>query len=498
MQRYSSLRPCVACLFVASAHFAAPSHAQTAPVFEAPVASTPTASGALLLRDALDSGPNAEADFKTSSASGRVAWSQEAGASNERALRFDYTLSPADDAPWASLPVSAPLLSGARGVRVKLKTSVPSAVSIWFETDGAPAEVLRYTATVWSSGGAWQSFDIDAARFRLEPADDKIATWNAGWARITRWGVQDSTNVWSARAGQTRASGARSLWADDLEISTRPASNAVQPAPVAAPRPLPLPPPQQPNNDGGEGEDNNPEGAARPQRMPQGENGQGDGPQNFGGEFFDQGPRQDGEGDGEEEEPEGDELQQAEQQAREQAQATQMIVQDAWGAGDLWIPFNSEVSALVGAGQGLKWSFVRLANRDSTLLSPVNGLWLRDLPAYALQRTPRDPRVAFRVQDERLVSLAIDLATTRATRLSVAVHERGGAIYSTVIALDPKRRKHRQTIALADLKLEGAARDANGQLDLAQIEAIALTDAGAGRGLSGPNDITLHGAAWIY
>jgi hypothetical protein len=468
--------------------------AQTAPVFEAPTAtgSGPTAASALLLRDELN-GTGAEAAGPTTSAPAASAtFTEEAGASANRALRFDYTLSATNDAPEVSLPTGGPLAK-ARAVRLKLKTSAPAAVAIWFETaagDGN-AKPLRYSTTVWSRGGGWLPLELDAARFHLTPADDKIATWNSGWGSVTRWGVQDATNTWSTRVGQGRSSGARSLWIDDIEVSTRTPSNSLQTASASAPAPLPAPVPDA------EAGDEKAEFEANSQAQPQLDGG----PQELdegARQGFDD-PRGQVEVDGEfgdepgEDEPEANEV----DQARVQAEAPQMVVQDGWGASELWIPFNSEVSP-IGTREGLKWSFVRLANRDSTLLSPVNGLWLRDFPEHALKRTPRDPRIAFRVQPDRLVSLAIDLSTTRATRLSVAVHERSGAVYSAVVALDPRRRKHRQLVALPDLKIEGARRDPNGQLDLAQIEAISLTDAGAQRGLPGPNEITLHGVAWIY
>ena len=230
---------------------ARPLWAQTTPVFEAgPAADAPAASaGAPLLEESFDfdldaaQAPTPSLQVPPSS----FAIAAEPDASGAKALKWNYTLG--QEQPRLIWSRTALLdLSSARSVSLNIKSAQPTAVEIWFETDtlaaGAESVAARYSTTVWSSGKAWQTVNLDRARFGgreikggvLQKDPMPSALWEGGWSHIARWGVSDASNFWRLFAGQVRENGPRTLWLDELKISTVPSTNAVVPPPQA-PRP---------------------------------------------------------------------------------------------------------------------------------------------------------------------------------------------------------------------------------------------------------------------
>ncbi len=526
MNRSRFLRPPVRLASRALLHFlpvllapwsvgdARPLWAQTAPVIGAPgIASTAGSGGQTLLEDGFDVAPDAtdapqpSAQVPPSSAS----IVPDAGASGARALSWKYTLG--RDEPRLSWARPALDLSTANSIGLKIKTDVPGAIEIWFETQaqGAGAQALstRYSTTVWSAGGAWQELSVDRARFAghevkggaLSPEPLPSALWDAGWSRIARWGVADATNVWRLFAGQTRDSGQRTLWLDDLKVSTAPSPNPVVPAPVA-PKPQPAPQVAEPNNgdpnagNGGEANFNAemaspdvPLGARQGQRyrevappedkiVAQADPGQGD-------------PAQDNAQGGA---PGG-----AQGRAAAPVEVpVQAVVQDAWGVVESWIPLNGTTTALEGERAGLKWSMVRLANRDALLISPVNPETLRLFPPESVRRRSRGAGVVIASSSDRLLRLAIGVSTARPTLLQVALYESDGAVWTAPVPVDVRRQTFVPIVNLADFTNLPTRRAANGQLDLDHIVAVSLQDIGAQKNMAGPNTITLRGMTWIY
>ncbi len=494
--------------------------AQTAPVLEAPAGAS--TSSLTLLEDGFDVAPEAANAPQPSPGTPRTPSSAaivpDAGASGARALAWKYVLG--RDEPRLSWARAELDLSTANSVELKVKSDAPAAIEVWFETQpqgtGAAQLSARYSTTVWSAGGSWQQLSLDRARFAgreikggvLPQEPIPSALWEAGWSHIARWGVADATNAWRLFAGQTRESGPRTLWLDDLKISTAPSLNPAAPAP-AAPRPQPAPNEgQQP--DGAEpngGEANNFDGGAAPggpigaRRGQRYEEAAPAGGQAVARDDLRLTDAQDG----------ADEANQAQGAAQGQAQgqaqgeaaapaevAVQAIVQDAWGALESWIPINGSTAALEGERAGLKWSVVRLANRDALLISPVNPETLRLFPPESVRRKPRGAGVVIQNSSERLLRLAIGVATARPTLLQVALYESDGAVWIAPVPVDVRRQTYVPIVRLADFTNAPTRRDANGHIDLDRIVAVSLQDIGAQKSLAGPNDITLHGMTWIY
>jgi hypothetical protein len=480
-----------------------PASAQTAPVFENRPAAPSASTAAALIENSFDTALEAAGTPASSlaTAASSVEIGEEAGASAARALKWKYLLGSVE--PRLSWKMAAPLdLSGARSVALKVKSDTPGAVEIWFETgaggEGADATVLRYSATVWSAGVGWQAVDVDRARFSLREVKggalgatlSGAALWESSWARIEKWGVADASNFWRAFTGQPRLAGPRTLWIDDLRVSAAPSSNPAKLAPAA-------PAPPQPNaSQNDENEDEEADGGDE-NGAPNGFNG-GFVPQRFEraasplqieiADGFD-GPGFDGAVDAEEEQEE------APQADDEPMQA---VVQDAWGALESWIAINGTTTPLPGERAGLKWSVVRLANREALLVSPVNPDLLSAFPPDRLRSPIRDPKVAFRIEIDRLVRLAITVSTQKNSALQVALHEAGGGVWSVRVPLEARRRRHTLSVPLASLTTQGGNRDADGKINLDRVIAISLREAGADKGLAGPNEVTLHGVTWIY
>lgn len=498
---------------------ARPLWAQTAPVFEAPPATgASTSGGASLLENAFDFDPEAvdapRPSLQTPPSSFSVA--QDAAASGARALSWKYTLS-RDEArlSWSRV---APLdLSSARSIGLKIKSGQPTAVEIWFETDaqgeGADSFAARYSTTVWSTGDSWQQVSLDRARLigheikggvlQKEPIPSGL--WDAGWSHIARWGVADSSNFWRLFAGQGRATGLRTLWLDDLRISTAASPNSVTPPP-APPRPVPQPLPdngEQGDEDGAAGGADNglyqgnrggqgdrgdgrqPLPRAFPQRLPQ------DAPALEAAQVF----RIAEGGEGAEEQGGDPGAQGGAAPAEIEVQA---VVQDAWGAPENWIPINGTTEALGGTRAGLKWSVVRLANRDAMLISPVNPEMLRAFPPESARKPVRGADVVIQGSADRILRLAIAVTSAKPTLVQVALHESGGGVWTALVPLDMRRKNFVPIVRLSEFINAPTRRDANGQIDLDRIIAVSLQDIGAQKNLAGPNELQLHGMTWIY
>lgn len=475
-------------------------HAQTAPVIPGANAEA-AASGAtaqILLNDELETDTKG---IETSSPTHTLAIVGEKEAHEGLgALRWNYVLD-GDNMPQIGLEGGAGL-AAAGSVRFWLKTAQPAAIAMWFETAreaGVDTPPQRLVAHFWSRGGDWQAIELSRDRFVLQTpaAATKDAADNADtapdpdreWSRIARYGVMDVTNFWLKRAGQPRLDGARSLWLDSVQVSTAPAANAPIAAPVvneagaapadtlaaeapvrkAAPGRVPPRAPNSSSSSSSSSSDSRQVPAAQNQR----------------------GVAQDGDKEFAEEE--------ANEAAPDAAPVDPPIIiaQDAYGDGRLWIPINGQTT---DSNNGLEWNLVRLANRNLSLMMPVAPQLFTRFPLQAIQLAPKPKAADLKTlgKADRWVRLVLDLSTQKATRINVAVVERGGAVYSMTVPVDQRRKRHRQTLPLPRFQLERTSRDANNQIDLDQIEYLSVSDVGAQTGTSGPNLIRINGLVWMY
>lgn len=470
-------------LLLATAAWTIAARAQTAPVL--PGADNDTAASGTVAKILLSDEQETDTEgIETSSPTDAVSIVRDGEVrQGAGALRWNYMLD-GDNLPQISLEAGT-ALSAARSVRFWLKTAQPAAIAMWFETareTGVDTVPKRFMAHFWSRGGDWQAIELARDRFvpqtpvaqNAAKAADSTADpteENSDWNRIARYGLMDVSNFWLKRAGQARIKGARSLSLDSVQVSTEPAANtpladAVLPASQAETVPA-TPAPVAPRIE----RDNRQTSRSQPP-----------------GASSDATALNEGE------------LEDAEETAEPAAAPVDppiVIAQDALGDGRLWIPINGQTT---DSDKGLEWSLVRLANRNLSLMTAVNPQLFARFPLQAIQLTPKPKPADLKAlgKADRWARLVIDLSTQKATRINVAVVERGGATYSMTVPLDQRRKRHRQTLPLPRFQLERTSRDPNNQIDLDQIEYLSISDVGAQTGTSGPNLIRLNGLTWMY
>jgi hypothetical protein len=466
--------------------------AQTAPVLPGPNTTETTTAGvdSTLLSEAFE----VEIEGIVTGAPGETAQltrEKDEVKEGQGALRWSYGL---EMAKPATLTFEADRsLEGARTLRAWVRASQPAVIGFLLEAareNGAdPPPPQRYIAAVWLHGNGWQPVELSLDRFVLQNAGESTlpAPTLPGWNRISRYGVLDLTNVWLQRAGEPRLTGKRRLWLDDLQITTQVSTLA------AVPPATPPTPPADANLEPEEADEPGPDAPGPDtQQPPDGREppfGQAppDGQAPPGFEEQNQN-RPDGNGDFE---PAGQE-----QDAAPIVEPPLMVHQDPLGNTSLWIPINGQISS---DDNGLQWNYSRLANRTTALVAPVNPLWFQTLGQSEVKLDTSTRRDVSKIgKAQKWVKLVLDIRTRKLTRLNVAVTERGGAVYSQTLQVNPSRYTQRVTFLLPRFKNERTRPDNNGQIDLNQVETVTISDVGAQINIAGPNDITLRSATWMY